>query len=101
MEFQICDRCKIPTSQAVIECKECSLMIYSQTGLDLQPMRCCAQCDELIHDISYKRAHRRTQFALPHKTIQLSDFKMQRPLSMNELTPHDVSQQRETPKLGN
>ena len=82
--FQICDRCKIPTERAVIECNECAMMIFSSTGDEMQAMRTCIPCDQLIHDISYKKSHKRhhlfdnepkllnpPQVPLPHRVISL------------------------------
>ena len=85
--FQICDRCKEPSAEAVIECKECALMIYSKDGDEFQAMRVCEHCDRLIHDISYKKHHRRTnlqngetiitqQSSPPHVTIKLTEPEM-------------------------
>ena len=51
-----CDRCQM---QASIECSECSMMIYSQNGDQLQSMKLCEECDGLLHQISYKANHKR------------------------------------------
>ena len=59
-----CDRCQI---QATIQCKECSMMIYSQNGDKLQAMKLCEECDRLLHQISYKANHKRARIGETEK----------------------------------
>ena len=49
----------MPGVPVEIECGECSMMIFNKTGDEMQSMRVCRGCDQLIHEISYKQQHRR------------------------------------------
>ena len=49
----------MPGVPVEIECGECSMMIFNKTGDEMQSMRVCRGCDQLIHEISYKKNHKR------------------------------------------
>ena len=91
----------------MIECAECSMLLYSQSGQSMQAMRVCKACDKLIHDISYKRCHKRMLIRggsevvnVPNRTINLNHLNNQAPKQPSQINyktdpiEHDKQRQK-------